>query len=81
MGVIGRINRYVYTTYIHMTDRELLIEAFELLYTVYKNQHGRRYSRPLDIYPTLSRIKNRLEETMSGYSPAGERQKVNGPWT
>jgi len=81
MGVIGRINRYVYTKYIQMTDKELLIEAFELLYTVYKNQHGRRYFRPLDIYPTLSRIKNRLEETMGEYSPAGERQKVNGPWT
>jgi hypothetical protein len=46
-------------------DEELLIEAFTLLYTMYKDQHGgRRYYRPVSIYPTLSKIKNRLEETI-----------------
>jgi hypothetical protein len=65
-----------------MTDRDLLLEAFGLLYVMYKDQHGgRRYYRPVSIYPTLSRIKNRLEKTMTGYSPAGERRKVNSPWT
>lgn len=65
-----------------MTDRDLLLEAFKLLYVVYKDQHGgRRYYRPVSIYPTLSKIKNRLENTMAGYSPAGERRKVNSPWT
>jgi hypothetical protein len=65
-----------------VTDRELLLEAFGLLYQMYKDQHGgRRYYRPVSIYPTLSKIKNRLEETMDGYSPTAERQKVNGPWT
>ena len=64
-----------------MTDRELLLEAFEILYCVYRNEHG-RYKRELDVYPTLSRIKNRLEETMNnGYSPAEERKKANGQWT
>ena len=64
-----------------MTDRELLLEAFEILYYVYKNQHG-RYSRELNVYPTLSKIKNRLEETInSGYSPAEERKRANGQWT
>jgi hypothetical protein len=65
-----------------MTDRELLLEAFGLLFTLYKDQHGgRKYYRPVSIYPTLSKIKNRLEETMDGYSPAAERQRVNSPWT
>lgn len=46
-------------------DEKLLLEAFTLLYTVYKDQHGgRRYYRPVSIYPTLSKIKNRLEETI-----------------
>ena len=46
-------------------DEELLLEAFTLLYTVYKDQHGgRRYYRPVSIYPTLSKIQNRLEETI-----------------
>lgn len=46
-------------------DEELLLEAFTLLYTMYKDQHGgRRYYRPVSIYPTLSKIKNRLEETI-----------------
>jgi len=64
-----------------VTDRDLLIEAFGLLYVLYKDQHGgRKYYRPISIYPTLSKISNRLEETMEGYSPAGERKKVNGPW-
>jgi len=65
-----------------MTDRELLLEAFGILFTLYKDQHGgRKYYRPVSIYPTLSKIKNRLEETMGGYSPAAERQRVNSPWT
>jgi len=47
-------------------DEELLLEAFTLLYTMYKDQHGgRRYYRPVSIYPTLSKIKNRLEETIA----------------
>ena len=63
-------------------DEKLLLEAFTLLYTMYKDQHGgRKYYRPVSIYPTLSKIKNRLEESMGGYSPAGERQRVNSPWT
>jgi hypothetical protein len=46
-------------------DEKLLLEAFTLLYTMYKDQHGgRRYYRPVSIYPTLSKIKNRLEETI-----------------
>jgi hypothetical protein len=65
-----------------MTDRELLIEAFELLYTIYRNQHGTRYSRHISVYPTLSKIQKQLEETIdSGYSPAEERKKANGQWT
>jgi hypothetical protein len=47
-------------------DEALLLEAFTLLYTMYKDQHGgRRYYRPVSIYPTLSKIKNRLEETIA----------------
>jgi hypothetical protein len=66
----------------NLSDRELLLEAFELLYTIYRNQNGTRYKRDISVYPTLSRIKNRLEETMNnGYSPAEERKKANGQWT
>ena len=65
-----------------MTDRELLLEVFELLYAIYRNQNGTRYKRDISVYPTLLRIKNRLEETIdSGYSPAEERKKANGQWT
>jgi hypothetical protein len=65
-------------------DEELLIEAFTLLYTVYKDQHGgRRYYRPVSIYPTLSKIKNRLEKPIrrEALSIVKMREEANSPWT
>jgi len=44
-------------------DEELLLEAFSLLYQVYKEQKsGRRYFRPVSIYPTLAKIQRRLDK-------------------
>jgi hypothetical protein len=65
-------------------DEKLLLEAFTLLYTVYKDQHGgRRYFRPVSIYPTLSKIQNRLEKTIrqESLSIVRQRQEANSPWT
>ena len=65
-------------------DEKLLLEAFTLLYTMYKDQHGgRRYFRPVSIYPTLSKIQNRLDRTIrqESLSIARLRAKANSPWT
>ena len=44
-------------------DEELLLEAFGLLYQVYREQKaGRRYYRPISIYPTLAKIQRRLDK-------------------
>ena len=44
-------------------DEELLLEAFGLLYQVYKaEKSGRRYFRPVSLYPTLSKIQKRLDK-------------------
>jgi len=65
-------------------DEQLLLEAFKLLYTVYKDQHGgRRYYRPVSIYPTLSKIQNRLDKTIrqESLSIVRLRAEANSPWT
>ena len=65
-------------------DEKLLLEAFTLLYTVYKDQHGgRRYFRPVSIYPTLSKIQKRLEKPIrqESLSIVRQRQEANSPWT
>ena len=65
-------------------DEQLLLEAFTLLYTMYKDKHGgRRYYRPVSIYPTLSKIQNRLEKTIrqESLSIARLRAEANSPWT
>jgi hypothetical protein len=65
-------------------DEELLLEAFTHLYQVYKEQKsGRRYFRPVSIYPTLSKIKKRLENPIrrESLSVARQRQEANSPWT
>lgn len=64
-------------------DEKLLLEAFTLLYQVYKDQHGgRRYYRPVSIYPTLSKIKNRLEKPIrqESLSIVKLREEANSPW-
>jgi hypothetical protein len=44
-------------------DEELLLEAFTMLYQVYREQKaGRRYYRPVSIYPTLAKIQRRLDK-------------------
>lgn len=65
-------------------DEELLLEAFRLLYEIYRDKHcTRRYYRPVSIYPTLSKIKNRLEKPIyrESLSIARQRQEANSPWT
>ena len=65
-------------------DEKLLLEAFTLLYTVYKDQHGgRRYFRPVSIYPTLSKIQKRLDKPIKqeSLSIVRQRQEANSPWT
>ena len=65
-------------------DEKLLLEAFTLLYTVYKDQHGgRRYYRPVSIYPTLSKIQKRLDKPIrqESLSIVRQRQEANSPWT
>jgi hypothetical protein len=65
-------------------DEKLLLEAFTLLYTMYKDQHGgRRYFRPVSIYPTLSKIQKRLEKPIrqESLSIVRQRQEANSPWT
>ena len=54
-------------------DEELLLEAFGLLYQVYKEQKsGRRYFRPVSIYPTLAKIQRRLDKPVE--------QKLRADW-
>ena len=44
-------------------DEELMLEAFSLLYQVYREQKaGRKYYRPVSIYPTLAKIQRRLDK-------------------
>jgi hypothetical protein len=44
-------------------DEELLLEAFTMLYQVYREQKaGRKYYRPVSIYPTLAKIQRRLDK-------------------
>jgi len=65
-------------------DENLLLEAFTLLYTMYKDQHGgRRYFRPVSIYPTLSKIQKRLDKPIrqESLSIVRQRQEANSPWT
>jgi hypothetical protein len=65
-------------------DEKLLLEAFTLLYTMYKDQHGgRRYFRPVSIYPTLSKIQKRLDKSIrqESLSVARKRQEANSSWT
>ena len=65
-------------------DEKLLLEAFTLLYTVYKDQHGgRKYYRPVSIYPTLLKIQKRLDKTIrqESLSIAKLRAEANSPWT
>jgi len=65
-------------------DEKLLLEAFTLLYTMYKDQHGgRRYFRPVSIYPTLSKIQKRLDKPIKqeSLSIVRQRQEANSPWT
>ena len=62
-------------------DEKLLLEAFTLLYQVYKDQHGgRKYYRPVSIYPTLSKIQNRLDKPIRQESIAKLRAEANSPW-
>jgi len=65
-------------------DEKLLLEAFTLLYQMYKDQHGgRRYYRPVSIYPTLSKIQNRLAKPIyrESLSIVRMREEANSPWT
>jgi hypothetical protein len=65
-------------------DEKLLLEAFTLLYTMYKDQHGgRRYYRPVSIYPTLSKIQKRLDKPIrqESLSIVRQRQEANSSWT
>ena len=65
-------------------DEELLLEAFGLLYQVYKEQKsGRRYFRPVSIYPTLAKIQKRLDKPVEreALSVARQRREANSPWT
>ena len=60
-------------------DEELMLEAFRLLYQVYREQKaGRKYYRPVSIYPTLAKIQRRLNKPVQeGVSTMRER----APWT
>jgi hypothetical protein len=65
-------------------DEELLLEAFSLLYQVYKEQKsGRRYYRPVSIYPVLAKIQRRLDKPVEreAMSVARRRREANSPWT
>lgn len=64
-------------------DEELLLEAFTHLYQVYKEQKsGRRYFRPVSLYPTLAKIQRRLEKPVEreAFSIVRQRQEANSPW-
>ena len=44
-------------------DEELLLEAFQMLYQVYKAEKSdRRYFRPVSIYPVMAKIQRRLDK-------------------
>ena len=60
-------------------DEELMLEAFRLLYQVYREQKaGREYYRPVSIYPTLAKIQRRLNKPVrEGVSTMRE----GAPWT
>jgi hypothetical protein len=54
-------------------DEELLLEAFTMLYQVYREQKaGRKYYRPVSIYPTLAKIQRRLDKPVE--------QKLRADW-
>lgn len=62
-------------------DEELLLEAFSLLYQVYKEQKsGRRYFRPVSIYPTLAKIQKRLDKPVEREAFSIVRREANSPW-
>ena len=60
-------------------DEDLMLEAFRLLYQVYREQKaGRKYYRPVSIYPTLAKIQKRLNKPVrEGVSTMREK----APWT
>ena len=63
-------------------DEQLLLEAFSLLYQVYKEQKsGRRYFRPVSIYPTLAKIQKRLDKPVEREAFSIVRREANSPWT
>jgi hypothetical protein len=65
-------------------DEELMLEAFRLLYQVYREQQaGRKYYRPVSIYPTLAKIQKRLNGPVrrDEMSIVAMREKANSPWT
>ena len=64
-------------------DEDLMLEAFRLLYQVYREQKaGRKYYRPVSIYPTLAKIQRRLNKPVQeGVSIVAMREKANSPWT
>ena len=64
-------------------DEELMLEAFRLLYQVYREQKaGRKYYRPVSIYPTLAKMQRRLNKPVrEGVSIVAMREKANSPWT
>ena len=65
-------------------DELLLLDAFRLLYQVYREQKaGRKYYRPVSIYPTLAKIQNRLDKPVrrESLSIVGMRERANSPWT
>ena len=64
-------------------DEELMLEAFRLLYQVYREQKaGRKYYRPVSIYPTLAKIQRRLNKPVQeGVSIVAMRERANSPWT
>jgi len=64
-------------------DEELLLEAFGLLYQVYREQKaGRRYYRPVSIYPVLAKIQRRLDKPVEreAMSIVRQRREANSPW-
>jgi hypothetical protein len=55
-------------------DEELMLEAFRLLYQVYREQKaGRKHYRPVSIYPILAKMQKRLDKPV--------RQEANSLWT
>ena len=65
-------------------DEELLLEAFTHLYQVYREQKsGRRYFRPVSLYPVLAKIQRRLDKPVEreALSVARRRREANSPWT